>query len=851
LDLGRPGARYDGSDVAAMGVTAAGIAALARVAALVVPEYPLATAAGLVLAVALGLRALPAEWRPGPVVGTEIVGALIAAVAAVGAARGALDALRAVHPIWHTDLATWSAHHPGGPGPQIPVALALLAIAAVVVLPHPSSQVVGVALAGLAALAAPAAFALPWWSPILVSGVVSTIAGLAAAGSLDTTVAWARATVATLLFADTVFASLVKPDVTATTLLGSALIYGSVAGIAIRTYKRYDDADHLVQIGGVGLAGALLTLTGATGCAAAAGHLPLRVCLTAALAGLCLGLAVVAVSVDHEAFLPYATGAVAIGGTAIAVGTLDTALPVEVYAAAAALLAVLAELLRNAVITRRATISGAGLRTGPRRWRPRRLPVRQGYALLIAAGPATALAGLKLAPSIVAALLGPYGWLEDVWGGPPRDSLGTLGPLASWVGSGNEVLAAMILTLAGTLGALGFGGSVRAVQARAVAVVIPGVAMTLLITPYALRAPWPDGPVAAVAVSVLAGLGVALTPTPPDTLAAEPLRAARRVVVVICLAAGGAGLAGSLATRSTTLTALAATVAAGLIAAIAGVTRTARLAGWLISALAGNLLALVVGEVFGLPRYWSAFLVGAVAASQLVVAALLPQLRRAEATAETGTIEASSYAGAVLALLLASQSLPHLAILTCAWGAVLGVAAAKPGRNRIYRSGLIWLGAAHEVAAWWLLMHIGGVATTEAYTLAVALVALITGYVEVRRHPEISSWYAYGIALVAAFLPTLSIVLYTGQTPLRRAILIVAAAATVAVGAWRRQQAPVVVGAVTLVIASLHELAVLSTTALLWTVMALVGAGLVTLGANFEKRRNDLLRLRGAFTRLR
>jgi hypothetical protein len=44
---------------------------------------------------------------------------------------------------------------------------------------------------------------------------------------------------------------------------------------------------------------------------------------------------------------------------------------------------------------------------------------------------------------------------------------------------------------------------------------------------------------------------------------------------------------------------------------------------------------------------------------------------------------------------------------------------------------------------------------------------------------------------------------------------------------------------------------VVSTAALLWTVMALVGAGLVALGANFEKRRQDLLRLRGALGRLR
>src|SRR2546423_6900824 len=164
---------------------------------------------------------------------------------------------------------------------------------------------------------------------------------------------------------------------------------------------------------------------------------------------------------------------------------------------------------------------------------------------------------------------------------------------------------------------------------------------------------------------------------------------------------------------------------------------------------------------------------------------------------------------------------------------------------------LIWPGPAHEVVAWWLLMRTGQVGVPGASTLAVAVVALIPGSVEFRRHPELSSWTAYGVALVAAFVPSLAIVLSTGQTPTRRAILIVAAAATVAWGARRRQQAPVMVGGVALTVAALHELAVLSTTALLWTVMALVGAGLVALGANFEKRRRDIMRLRGAFGRLR
>src|SRR5262249_32178983 len=117
--------------------------------------------------------------------------------------------------------------------------------------------------------------------------------------------------------------------------------------------------------------------------------------------------------------------------------------------------------------------------------------------------------------------------------------------------------------------------------------------------------------------------------------------------------------------------------------------------------------------------------------------------------------------------------------------------------------------------------------------------------------PEISSWYAYGVALAAAFLPSLAIVLSTGQTPLRRALLIVGAAATVAYGSMRRQQAPVVVGGVVLTVAALYEVAVLSTVALLLVVMGLVGVMLVSLGANYEKRRRNIQRLRGAIGRLR
>src|SRR5439155_151989 len=80
---------------AAMAVTTGAIAAVARVAALLVPRYPLATAAAVVLAVALGVRALPVGLRRGPTVGATLVGGVIAVVSGLAALIGGVNALRA------------------------------------------------------------------------------------------------------------------------------------------------------------------------------------------------------------------------------------------------------------------------------------------------------------------------------------------------------------------------------------------------------------------------------------------------------------------------------------------------------------------------------------------------------------------------------------------------------------------------------------------------------------------------------------------------------------------------------------------------------------------------------------
>ena len=77
----------DGPDIAAAAATVAICGALARVAALAFPDAPLLMAGMVVLFVALGVRALPEDWRRGPVRGLAVAGAVVGLIAGLAGAR--------------------------------------------------------------------------------------------------------------------------------------------------------------------------------------------------------------------------------------------------------------------------------------------------------------------------------------------------------------------------------------------------------------------------------------------------------------------------------------------------------------------------------------------------------------------------------------------------------------------------------------------------------------------------------------------------------------------------------------------------------------------------------------------
>jgi hypothetical protein len=197
---------------------------------------------------------------------------------------------------------------------------------------------------------------------------------------------------------------------------------------------------------------------------------------------------------------------------------------------------------------------------------------------------------------------------------------------------------------------------------------------------------------------------------------------------------------------------------------------------------------------------------------------------------------------------LAFNSPAQLAAVLAGWGAVLGLAATRPGRRPAGRRTLFWVAVGFEIAGWWLLMTLSDVVLPEAYTLPFAVLALMVGLLEVRHRPDLSSWAAYGPALLAAFVPTVAIVLATDASALRELLLLLGAVGTLIIGSRLRQQAPVVVGAAVTAIAALHYTVTLVGP---WLVLVPVGMVLLFLGATNENRRRTQERLRGALVRMR
>ncbi|MCZ7427517.1 hypothetical protein O7607_17410 [Micromonospora sp. WMMA1949] len=751
-------------------------------------------AAGLVVAALAGaVRALPVPVRTGPRVGALAVAAALGQVGVV--LTGLVGAATAIDsfPAWQggqdVPAPSW--------GWQLPVALLLTAGAVALLTPRTGRPLVGAITAGLVALAAPAVTATPW--PLVLVVDLATAAALLLG-------AVARPRGGRVVVPVTASAGAV--------LLGHALLVGAAApvgavvvlavtallGVALAALGRRGLGAQPV-VGGVALAVALVALPAAVAVALLGLGAPLwwqlRGALAAVVVPVVVHLAVRRLWPDLSGYA--STGlAVALAGTGLVPLVAPGGEPVAVYAAAGVLLALAA---------------GGGSR-------PAAAPRAVGAALAVVALLATARTVLLL--------------LADL---PVRPGSGVPAVAAA---SASTARAGLVLLI------LGAAAGAYAATGRRVAwwvAASPFGAVALPVLAAAAGAPWPVVPATAFGIGLAALLATALT------------GAYRAVLVPLAVVLAVPGFGGLLATRAGTLTALGVLVLAGAVTGVAGRPVVVRIVGWLGAVAAATGFAVVASLTAGQPLRTGAFAALAVAAVTLHAVPLLRVVRGpggvGAGQAVAWAMEAAAQAVALLALLLAGGSLRHAAAVCVLWGAAVALRVPRRGESPGGRRVLAVVAAGSELVGGWLLLAAGGVVVLEAYTLPAAALALGAGLLALRRRPGLTSWLTLGPGLGAAFLPSLVSVLALGEPqPWRRLALGAAAVAVVLGGAARRWQAPVVLGAATLVPLALHELARGWELLPRWPFLGVGGLLLIGLAATYERRRRDLVRLRDAVARL-
>ncbi|WP_020520203.1 SCO7613 C-terminal domain-containing membrane protein [Catelliglobosispora koreensis] len=831
IDEGRRADRLlDGADVASAAVTTALIASLARGAELAAPHLWLVLAAVAVLGVAAAIHTLPLEWRRGPGVGAGVAGAAVGIIAGYPALGAGIQAIT----------------NPGAPpagtlfGWQAPAALVLLAIAAMLALPRPRNYDAAAAAIVLATMGTPAALGWPSWSSIVLGLAVSAIYAVLSTIAVDARAGYARLTVAIVVGLHALVASLTLWPAVAGALAMIAVISIAVAVISA-TVVRTTLAEgglppaHLDVTGGTGVLGALLAGPAAVAVYTWNNGTEPDTVYTITIVAIGAGIAVVSLWRQQLAgYLSWATVGVAISGTLVAVAALLYGRPAGVYAAATALLVVTAELVRGGV---RHLASERRARDrfpiAPRRWRTidgverSRWQSHPGSLTAACAAAAGLIAIGSLGPALNAALVTPHDTLNAVWQGPPT--------ALPYVGDPSEVITALLLTIAAALAAIGFGGGTT----RAVSVVVPGIALTILITPVSLGFGWPASVMAGLTVFTVCMLSIALTLPPSQDDADGGVRAARVVVFLIGLIGGGAGLAGALATPELTIFTFAGAVGVGLTAAMLGRVERSRIMGWLFGAVSAELLVLSVSLHVGAAPEWAAFAVLIVGTALIAAAALLPRFTRPESVREASAMEWAGYLSGVIALTLAVRSPGHVAALLAGFAAVLGMSATRPGRSAQQRRMLFWAAGGSMIAAWWLLLRQAAIDLNyiELYTVPFALLALGVGLIELKQRPQLGSWAAYGPALISGFGPTIVVSLATEPPPERVIGLLIAGVLVLIWGSKRQQRAPVTIGAIVTTITAFHALTLVGTT---WLAVGIAGVVLVILGASSERRRRAM-----------
>jgi len=813
------------------------------------PDRVSVTLGVTVLAVAVLVRvlglALPEWLRPGPrwaIAGVAGVGLAILALLAVVAAA---FSIRDAYPFWAASLSTANAG-PAWLDWQVPVALAVLALAVLIAGPRWTIAPLGTAGGVLVVLALPVSAGLAWWAPATLSlGGATILVAVFLLLRRRALSALNPSTVvgAAVLLTDAVLTSAARPGLTALVLAGVAVL-GLGAAVAI--------GDRTDPFGAAALAVGLLALPPVAGSALSvvdgAPWWALRA--TVAVAGLLLvpmalirrrPIAEPAPAASPTSPAPaadrplstvdrYAVGAFVAGLVSAVVWPMLGLWVGQESAGVYSGLSLL--LLAGALVAVPATRSGRRVVSAGVAW-----------SAAVAALPGAGVFLASELPAVLAVSVQPYRWLGAIWTGTPTGTGLAPGTVALWPVRLVDAVALGLLAVASAVAGFGF---TRRPRSALLGLTIGGPT-AVLATVVALESPWPTAPFATLALGLTLILPLALAGRRSDD---TPGVLAWRVIV-LCgqgIVYAGAGVAGTLGVRWATLTSLGIVVVAALVVGGAGRTVGWRVAGCLVTVAAAVGEVAAAGLAAELNLRMVAFLVLGVSTLALAGGAVLGRVpgRRLEAV----LTERAAHGAALVAFTLVAGRLMWGAAVCSVWGVVVALRALLPGTSRASRAAHAAVAAALELLAWWLLLVYRDVSVIEAYSLPLAGVALLAGWAALRSRPDLRSWIAYGPALLAGFLPPLAPLLATVGSPLRRLLLFVAALVVVIAGSVRRRQAPVVIGGLVLVVVAVHELVLLWQLLQGWIPLAVGGAVLLFLAITYERRLRDVTRLRDTLRRM-
>jgi len=454
----------------------------------------------------------------------------------------------------------------------------------------------------------------------------------------------------------------------------------------------------------------------------------------------------------------------------------------------------------------------------------RRLPQTLQRGTTLAAGATLAVGMVGLLEPLLRALIAPLASATDPWAARlTSDASDALDRLWS-TGGGLDGAYPAIVALLACVGA----AALAAAPPHRSRVIVGSAAAVGIVAVLPLAAGWPlwAALLLTAAGALAAGAGAVLVDRGEGSPAAAVLAGCAAVLLVLATS-------WALATEAGTLAFLGVLTPAAVVAA--GVSQTPWLrcgyAAVAVGAVLGESAATVVSAGGGAAE---AGLTVAVAAGAVLVAGALWR----QGTAEGPVAESVGLAGLVVGVLLAAGEERWLAGALTAAVPTLLVAALRPAR-RAY----LWCGAAVAMAATWTWLDVANVALLEAYTLPAAAVALVAGAVARRGRTRLSSWLTFGPGLALALLPSLSLVIDQGGAA-RPLLLTGGALLVVLAGARSRLQAPLVLGAVTLVGLGVDAVAPVAAQLPRWVTIGAAGLLLLWLGATAERRLAQLRELR-------